>query len=114
MLHPAALQIQAQSENDADDELLSVVVMKGDKKVVAGTQSGVVNLYSWDHLDDCSDRFPGAAKCYLCFAVTGIAPGCPARSLQCLQLLPVSADFRAGGLIRNRNVSVSASAGGGA
>ena len=33
--------------------------MKGDKKVVAGTQSGVVNLYSWGHLDDCSDRFPG-------------------------------------------------------
>ena len=67
--HPAALQIQAQSENDADDELLSVAVMKGDKKVVAGTQSGVVNLYSWGHLDDCSDRFPGAPKCHLCFAV---------------------------------------------
>ena len=60
--HPPALQIRAQSENDADDELLSVAVMKGDKKVVAGTQSGVVNLYSWGHLEDCSDRFPGAAS----------------------------------------------------
>lgn len=59
-LEPPAMQIRAQSENDADDELLSVAVMKGDKKVVAGTQSGVVNLYSWGHIDDCSDRFPGA------------------------------------------------------
>ena len=54
------LQIRAQSENDADDELLSVVLLKGDKKVVTGTQSGVINLYSWGHMDDCSDRFPGA------------------------------------------------------
>ncbi|KAL3146129.1 hypothetical protein ABBQ38_015474 [Trebouxia sp. C0009 RCD-2024] len=53
------MQIRAQSENDADDELLSVAIMKGDRKVVAGTQSGVVNLYSWGHMDDCSDRFPG-------------------------------------------------------
>ena len=60
VFHPAALQVRGQSENDADDELLSVAVMKGDMKVVAGTQSGVVNLYSWGHLDDCSDRFPGA------------------------------------------------------
>ncbi|KAL3146127.1 hypothetical protein ABBQ38_015474 [Trebouxia sp. C0009 RCD-2024] len=52
-------KIRAQSENDADDELLSVAIMKGDRKVVAGTQSGVVNLYSWGHMDDCSDRFPG-------------------------------------------------------
>ncbi|DBA90662.1 hypothetical protein WJX77_010677 [Trebouxia sp. C0004] len=52
-------KIRAQSENDADDELLSVVLLKGDKKVVTGTQSGVINLYSWGHMDDCSDRFPG-------------------------------------------------------
>jgi len=36
-----------------------VVLLKGDKKVVTGTQSGVINLYSWGHMDDCSDRFPG-------------------------------------------------------
>lgn len=53
------LQIRAQSENDADDELLSVSLLKGDKKVVTGTQSGVINLYSWGNMDDCSDRFPG-------------------------------------------------------
>lgn len=52
-------QVRAQSEDDADDELLSVALLKGDKKVIAGTQSGVINLYSWGHMDDCSDRFPG-------------------------------------------------------
>lgn len=56
------LQVRAQSEDDADDELLSVALVKGDKKLLAGTQSGVVNLYSWGHIDDCSDRFPGSSS----------------------------------------------------
>ncbi|MEW5309101.1 MAG: hypothetical protein WDW38_001010 [Sanguina aurantia] len=29
------------------------------KKVVVGSQSGVLNLYSWGYWKDCSDRFPG-------------------------------------------------------
>ena len=53
------LQLKAQSEEDADDELLSVAVVKGGRKVVAGAQSGVLNLFSWGHFRDCSDRFPG-------------------------------------------------------
>ena len=53
------LQIRAQSEEDADDELLSVAVVKGGRKLVAGAQSGVLNLFSWGHFRDCSDRFPG-------------------------------------------------------
>ncbi len=44
------------TEDDADDELLSVAVVKGGKKVVVGTQSGVLNLYSWGAMRDCSDR----------------------------------------------------------
>lgn len=50
---------RARSEEDADDELLSVVVLKNGKKVVCGTQSGVIQLYSWGYFNDCSDRFPG-------------------------------------------------------
>ena len=57
----ASLQVRAQSEDDADDELLSVALVKGDKKLLAGTQSGIINLYSWGHIDDCSDRFPGSS-----------------------------------------------------
>ena len=79
----SVLQIRAQSENDADDELLSVALMKGDKKVVAGTQSGVVNLYSWGHMDDCSDRFPGMQKLHH-LAVHGLS--FVARYVSCLSV----------------------------
>ncbi|GLC46097.1 hypothetical protein PLESTB_001033100 [Pleodorina starrii] len=49
----------ARSEDDNDDELLSCAVLKGGRKVVTGTQSGVLHLYSWGYFNDCSDRFPG-------------------------------------------------------
>ncbi|KAG2489667.1 hypothetical protein HYH03_011778 [Edaphochlamys debaryana] len=52
-------KVLARSEEDGDDELLSLAVVKGGKKVVAGTQSGVLALYSWGYWNDCSDRFPG-------------------------------------------------------
>lgn len=52
-------QVRAQSETDADDELLSVVVAKGGRKLVVGSGAGVLNLFSWGHFEDCSDRFPG-------------------------------------------------------
>ncbi|KAH7514810.1 hypothetical protein FEM48_Zijuj11G0130100 [Ziziphus jujuba var. spinosa] len=49
-------KIQAQSEY-SEDELLSVVIMKNGRKVVCGSQSGTLLLYSWGHFNDCSDRF---------------------------------------------------------
>jgi WD repeat-containing protein 55 len=54
-----ARRIKAESEGDADDELLSVVGMKSGRKVVCGTTSGVLAVWSWGHWEDCSDRFPG-------------------------------------------------------
>ena len=53
-------QLRARSEDDADDELLSVAVAKSGTKVVTGSQMGVLSLYSWGFFNDCSDRFPGA------------------------------------------------------
>jgi hypothetical protein len=52
-------QMRARSEDDADDELLSVAVVKHGKKVLAGSQSGVVGIFSWGHFDDFSDRVVG-------------------------------------------------------
>ena len=49
----------ARSEDDADDEMLSIQTMKGGKKVVCGHQSGILGIYSWGYWNDCSDRFPG-------------------------------------------------------
>lgn len=49
----------ARSEDDADDELMSVAVVKNGKKVVCGSTSGVLAIWSWGYWNDCSDRFPG-------------------------------------------------------
>lgn len=49
-------KVQVQSEF-SEDELLSVVIMKNGRKVICGTQSGALLLYSWGHFKDCSDRF---------------------------------------------------------
>jgi len=45
--------------DDQEDELLSVKVMKNGKKVVCGTQEGVLAVWSWGTWGDVSDRFPG-------------------------------------------------------
>ncbi|MED6186148.1 WD domain repeat-containing protein 55 [Stylosanthes scabra] len=49
-------KVQVQSEF-SEDELLSVVIMKNGRKVVCGSQTGVMLLYSWGCFKDCSDRF---------------------------------------------------------
>uniref|UniRef100_A0A803NDC7 WD repeat-containing protein 55 n=1 Tax=Chenopodium quinoa TaxID=63459 RepID=A0A803NDC7_CHEQI len=49
-------KVQAQSEF-CEDEPLSVVIMKNGRKVICGTQSGTLLLYSWGFFKDCSDRF---------------------------------------------------------
>lgn len=52
-------KVRETSEGDADDELLSVCVIKGGRKIVCGTTSGVLDIWSWGYWNDCSDRFPG-------------------------------------------------------
>lgn len=42
-----------------DDELLSVALVKGGRKVVCGSQGGVLNVYSYGDFGDVSDRHPG-------------------------------------------------------
>lgn len=49
-------KVQAQSEF-SEDELLSVAIMKNGRKVICGTQTGTLLLYSWGFFKDCSDRF---------------------------------------------------------
>ncbi|KAJ7944022.1 WD repeat-containing protein 55 [Quillaja saponaria] len=49
-------KVQAQSEF-SEDELLSIVIMKNGRKVVCGSQTGTLLLYSWGCFKDCSDRF---------------------------------------------------------
>ncbi|XP_054792503.1 WD repeat-containing protein 55-like isoform X1 [Prosopis cineraria] len=49
-------KVQAQSEF-SEDELLSIVIMKNGRKIVCGSQTGTLLLYSWGYFQDCSDRF---------------------------------------------------------
>ncbi|KAJ2785013.1 WD domain repeat-containing protein 55 [Coemansia interrupta] len=42
-----------------DDELLSIALMRGGKKVVVGETDGVLGIFSYDQFADVSDRFPG-------------------------------------------------------
>ncbi|CAK9181509.1 unnamed protein product [Ilex paraguariensis] len=49
-------KVQTRSEF-SEDELLSVVIMKNGRKVICGTQTGTLLLYSWGYFKDCSDRF---------------------------------------------------------
>ncbi len=42
-----------------EDELLSLALMKGGKKLLVGCQSGVVGLFSWGRWGDVSDRLLG-------------------------------------------------------
>ncbi|XP_058067556.1 WD repeat-containing protein 55 isoform X2 [Magnolia sinica] len=51
-------KVQTRSEF-SEDELLSIVTMKNGKKVICGTQTGALLLYSWGYFKDCSDRFLG-------------------------------------------------------
>lgn len=45
--------------DDQEDELLSLEIMKNGRKVVCGSQEGVLSIFSWNTWGDCSDRFPG-------------------------------------------------------
>ncbi|XP_071731144.1 WD repeat-containing protein 55-like [Rutidosis leptorrhynchoides] len=49
-------KVQTRSEF-SEDEPLSIVIMKNGRKVICGTESGTLLLYSWGFFKDCSDRF---------------------------------------------------------
>ncbi|GLD97506.1 hypothetical protein PINS_up006196 [Pythium insidiosum] len=51
--------VLAGKSDELDDELLSVSVIKNGRKVVCGSQDGVLVIFSWGTWGDMSDRFPG-------------------------------------------------------
>ncbi|KAJ1820909.1 WD domain repeat-containing protein 55 [Coemansia sp. RSA 2599] len=48
-----------QVSDNQDDELLSIAIMRGGKKVVVGETDGVLGIFTYDQFGDISDRFPG-------------------------------------------------------
>lgn len=57
LLQPS--QVREVSDGDPDDELTSVEILKGGKKIICGSQTGILNIFSWGKFADYSDRFPG-------------------------------------------------------
>lgn len=51
-------RLGALSDN-LEDELLSVALVKAGRKVVCGSQGGVLNTFSYGDFGDISDRYPG-------------------------------------------------------
>lgn len=45
--------------DNQEDELLSIVPVRGGDRIVCGSQEGVLNIWSWGLWGDISDRFPG-------------------------------------------------------
>lgn len=52
--------------DEQESELQCLQVIKGGKKVICGTQDGVVLVFSWDRWGDCSDRYPGHPEAVDC------------------------------------------------
>ena len=50
------LQLEALSDC-MEEDLLSIAILKGERKVVAGNGDGVLNIFSWGDFGDCNDRF---------------------------------------------------------
>ena len=50
-------RVAARSDPD-EDELSSLALARGGRKVVSGSVGGVVSLWSWGHWAGCSDRWP--------------------------------------------------------
>jgi WD40 repeat protein len=57
-LNLTANKMVGQCDN-LEDELLSVEIMKNGRKVVAGSQEGILDIFTYGKWDDISDRYPG-------------------------------------------------------
>jgi WD40 repeat protein len=77
--------------DEQESELQCVQILKGGRKVVAGTQDGVMLLFSWDQWGDCSDRFPGhpeAVDCMWKIDESSVLTGSSDGLLRVVSLLP--------------------------
>ncbi|CAH9120154.1 unnamed protein product [Cuscuta epithymum] len=84
-------KVQTRSEF-SEDELLSVVVMKNGRKVICGTQGGILLLYSWGFFKDCSDRFvdlsPNSVDTLLKLDEDRVIAGCENGLISLVGILP--------------------------
>jgi WD40 repeat protein len=110
----------AERSDDQEAELHCVDIIKHGKKVVAGTQDGVILVFSWGRWGDCSDRYPGHPETIDCMykvdentICTGSSDGMirvvAIQPNKILGVLGDHEDFPVEGMQRNRDGRVLAS-----
>lgn len=79
-------------KSDAQEaELLCVEFIKHDRKVVCGTDDGVLLYFSWGQWGDCSDRYPGhpeSVDCLLKIDESTLLTGSSDGMIRAVTLLP--------------------------
>ena len=74
-----------------DDELLCLALCKGGRKLLCGTQSGVVGIYSWGSFGDVSDRLlghPASVDCMLPYGDDAVLTGSSDGLIRLVSVLP--------------------------
>jgi len=76
---------------DQEAEMHCLTILKGGRKVVCGTQEGVLLVFTWDRWQDCSDRYPGhpeTVDCMLKIDETTIMTGSSDGLIRAVSIQP--------------------------
>lgn len=74
-----------------EEDLTSVVIMKYQKKVLASTSEGVINIFSWDWFGDCNDRIvghPASIDTMIKYDEDTVITGCEDGLIRAVSVLP--------------------------
>ena len=74
-----------------EEDLTDVLLVKDNKKVLASTSEGTINIFSWDYFGDCNDRIvghPGSIDTMVMYDEDTIITGCEDGLIRGVSVLP--------------------------
>lgn len=80
-----------QRSDPSESELLSLAIVKGERKVVCGDGEGCLLLFNWGLWGDITDRFPGHPQSIDSLLATSdsvVCSGCMDGAIRAVQILP--------------------------
>lgn len=83
-------ELYAMSDNFEED-MSAVMIMKDEKKVLACSADGVINIFSWDYFGDCNDRIvghPGSIDTMIKYDEDIVITGCEDGLIRAVSCLP--------------------------
>ncbi|KDD72513.1 hypothetical protein H632_c3248p0, partial [Helicosporidium sp. ATCC 50920] len=101
-------KVRAKSEGGADDEFLAVETMRHGTKVVCGSGSGVLHIFSWGFWNDCSALYPGhpdAVESLIRLDDEALITGCSDGLIRVVSVVPnrmigVLGSHKGGGVVK--------------